>query len=41
MSKLLGTAISFIIIAVNYILKTVIIKLIEAIKHDTYSMRLS
>jgi hypothetical protein len=40
-SKVLGTSISFIIIAVNVILKNVIIKLIESIKHDTYSQRLA
>lgn len=36
-SKVLGTAISFIIIAINKILKDVIIRLISAIRHDTYS----
>lgn len=41
MSKMLGTSISFIIIGINIILKTVIIKLITAIRHDTYSERLS
>jgi hypothetical protein len=38
---MLGTAISFIIIIINTILKTVIIKLIESIKYDTYSMMLA
>ena len=41
MSKLLGTAISFIIIIVNTILKTVIIKLITWIGEDTVSEQLS
>ena len=40
-SKVLGTSISFIIIAINLILKKVIIYLIESIRHDTYSVRLS
>jgi hypothetical protein len=37
MSKILGTSISFIIIAVNIVLKTVIIKLITWIGEDTVS----
>ena len=41
LSKGLGTSISFIIIAINVALKTIIIKLIESIKQDTYSERLA
>ena len=41
MSAILGTSISFIIIAVNLILKTVIIKLITWIGEDTVSEQLS
>lgn len=40
-SFVLGTSISFIIIAVNTILKILIIKLIESIKHDTQSEKLA
>jgi len=40
-SKILGTSISFIIIAVNLILKTLIIKLITSIRHDTESQKLA
>lgn len=40
-STVLGTAISFIIIAVNTILKTVTIKLVEYIQEDTLSEQLS
>lgn len=41
MSTALGTAISFIIIAVNTILKIVTIKLVEYIQEDTLSEQLS
>jgi hypothetical protein len=40
-SKILGTAVAFVIIGVNLILKKVIIKLIEWIAEDTYSQQLS
>lgn len=40
-SKGLGFSISFIIIAINNMLRILIISLIESIKHDTYSQRLA
>lgn len=40
-SKLLGTSISFIIIAINIILRGAIISLIESIRHDTQSEKLA
>jgi len=41
MSKILGTSIGFIIIAVNIVLKTCIIKLITWIGEDTVSEQLA
>lgn len=40
-SKALGTSIAFIIIAINTVLRMVIIALIKRVRYDTYSLELA